>query len=318
MSRVLVVYHPAVEEHDTGRWHPERPDRARLVAEYLEESTLAPLLDWAQPEPCPVAWIERVHTRAYRCFIEESCLRGLSALDQGDTLVSERSYHAALLAAGGALQAVDGVLDEKRFAAFSLMRPPGHHARPGQAMGFCLFNNIAIAAAYAREHYGLERIAIVDWDVHHGNGTQEMFYEDPAVFFASIHQSPLYPNTGFPSESGRGAGDGATLNITVAPGATLQEYRLAMEGHLLPALRAFRPELLLISAGFDAHREDPLAQVNLEDHDFGVLSQYLVQLVREVEARGIVSILEGGYHPRALAHAVEAHLRPLVEAGEKA
>jgi len=268
---------------------------------------------WLEPQAAAVRWIERVHSAEYRQYVEEACLSGRRCVDFGETLVCEDSYEVALLSAGAALRAVDAVLVDGYTAAFSCARPPGHHARAESAMGFCLFNNVAIAACYAQEAHGVDRVCIVDWDVHHGNGTQEAFFNTPGVLFFSIHQSPLYPHTGEPYEQGSGAGAGLTLNVPMPPGSLGIDYREAFEDVLFPALESFRPGLILLSAGFDAHAADPLAQVELETADFAMLTRMLMDAARRYSNGRLVSVLEGGYHPQAMPDSVLAHLCALLE-----
>jgi acetoin utilization deacetylase AcuC-like enzyme len=234
----------------------------------------------------------------------------VKALDP-DTCISPDSYRVALLAVGGALLAVDQVVEGRPDNAFVALRPPGHHAERERAMGFCLFNNVAIAARYAQRRYGLKRVLIVDWDVHHGNGTQHTFEDDPSVLFFSTHQFPFYPGTGRTSERGTGAGLGYTLNVPLAAGCGDNEYRQVFEKILYPAAQAFEPQLVLVSAGFDAHRNDPLASMNVTEDGYA----HMTSIVRDIAERycegRLVSLLEGGYNLEALAHSVERHLHVL-------
>jgi acetoin utilization deacetylase AcuC-like enzyme len=235
-------------------------------------------------------------------------------LDEGDTHVSADSWRAALCASGGAIAAVERVMDGTWKNAFVAARPPGHHAERDEAMGFCLFNNIALAARHLRDVAGLERVAILDWDVHHGNGTQHLFQDDPTVFFASLHQWPLYPGTGAASERGIGAGIGATLNAPQPPGAGDREWLGALERDVLPAIEAFKPQFLLISAGFDAHARDPLAQTELSTSAYQRMTELVIDLAERTCAGRIVSLLEGGYDLVALAECAEAHVGALAGA----
>jgi len=230
-----------------------------------------------------------------------------------DTPLSAESYDVALLSAGGVLAAVDAVVDGDVQHAFSCGRPPGHHATPTQAMGFCLFNNIAVAARYAQREKGLPRILIVDWDVHHGNGTQDAFYDDGDVFFFSIHQSPLYPGSGTSAERGVGAGEGATLNAPVPAGSVDADYIAIFEETLIPVAREFSPDLVMISAGFDAHEDDPLAGVHITTDGFAQLTRLARDIAEEQCGGRIVSTLEGGYSLRGLSASVVAHLQALTE-----
>ncbi|MFI5404079.1 MAG: histone deacetylase, partial [Planctomycetota bacterium] len=258
----------------------------------------------------------RVHDADYVRGVEAAIARGARVLDEGDTRVSADSYRAALAAAGGAVRAVEGVIDGTWRNAFVAVRPPGHHAERGTAMGFCLFNSAAVAAAHARAALGLERVAILDWDVHHGNGTQHLFEEDGQVFFASLHQWPLYPGTGLARERGRGAGVGATLNCPQEPGSGDREWLGAFEGTVLPAVEAFRPELVIVSAGFDAHERDPLAQTRLSTAAFRTMTESVLEVARKCCRGRVVTLLEGGYDLEALADCVEAHVGALAAAPE--
>jgi acetoin utilization deacetylase AcuC-like enzyme len=261
-----------------------------------------------QPRRASQAELEAVHTREHIERIRAACERGGGALDGGDTFASPASYDVALLAAGAVVSAIDAVVSGKAASAFCAVRPPGHHAERDEPMGFCLFNNVAVGARYARQRHGIERVAILDWDVHHGNGTQHIFEEDPTVLYASLHQYPLYPGTGAASERGTGEGEGTTLNIPLPAGTDEKRYLEEFESSLLPALRAFAPGLLLISAGFDAHRDDPLANMLLTEESYAEFTRLVAPVAP------IVSVLEGGYNLQALASSVEHHLRALIDA----
>jgi acetoin utilization deacetylase AcuC-like enzyme len=308
---VLVFTHDSALQHDTGPGHPERPARYEAVKAALD-SIAAP---WLIHMDAPIATMDqilRVHTHAYTSATFDALPKdGLVRLDP-DTVVSPGSQDAVLRAAGAAVAAVDAVMEGGNRRAFSGMRPPGHHAESGRAMGFCLFDNVAIGAAHARAHHGVARIAIVDFDVHHGNGTQEIFWDDPQTFFASTHQSPLYPGTGSAEE--RGA-HGNVLNVPLSPGTGGAGFRRAFTERVLPALEAFRPELLFLSAGFDAHRDDPLANLELDEDDFAWVTAELVAVAERHSQGRVVSILEGGYDVQALERSVAAHLWAL--AGEE-
>jgi acetoin utilization deacetylase AcuC-like enzyme len=311
MSRTGFVFHPRCLAHDPGRGHPERSDRLRAIQARVSGSGLAAQLDPLEAREAREEELALVHASEHVARVRAACRGGGGALD-GDTSVSEESYEAARRAAGGVLEACERVLAGTWSNAFVAVRPPGHHAEHAQAMGFCLFNNVAVAAAALRAA-GLERVAILDWDVHHGNGTQHLFERDPSVFYASLHQWPLYPGTGAASERGLGPGEGATQNCPQPSGATEREWLGALEREILPELEAFAPEFVLISAGFDAHRLDPLASTNLTEHAYAEMSARMLELASR-HARGrLVSVLEGGYHLAALASSVEAHLAALVE-----
>lgn len=300
--------HSACLYHDTGLGHPESADRLRAVLRALEDEEFT-YLDRREAPPATVEQIARVHARTY----VEGILAAVPAdrivhLD-ADTTMSPGSGEAALRAAGALCAAVDAVVGGEVRNAFCAVRPPGHHAEAGQAMGFCLFNNVAIGALQARAVHGLERIAVVDFDVHHGNGTQSMFEGDPALFYASTHQWPLYPGTGASGERGV---VGNILNLPLPPMAGSVDFRAAVQCELLPALDAFAPELILVSAGFDAHADDPLAQLNLTDADYHWATAKLIELA-DRHARGrVVSTLEGGYNLKALAASARAHMRALM------
>lgn len=312
-SKTGFIYHDRYLEHDTGHAHPERPDRLRSITRHLQNVSLwnelqHPIIDAASEE-----WILEVHTPQHWKFVKESCARGVEILDQGDTHACPKSYDVALLAIGGSLAAVDAVMSGVLRNAFCAVRPPGHHAERDTVMGFCLFNNVAIASRYAQKKYGVERIAIIDWDVHHGNGTQEIFYEDPSVFYISIHQYPFYPGTGARMERGSGKGEGFTLNCPMRAGSGEKEYMDAFVKEIVPALEGYRPDMLIISAGFDAHKADPLANISLTEESFGKFSDMLLEIADKYCGGRIVSVLEGGYNLEALAKSVEVHLRRLMK-----
>ncbi len=309
---VAFAYHPDMLEHDTGPYHPERADRLRTILEHLNATGLwAKLLSLEVPLADP-EMLQLVHPPSYIEYIQRSSEAGPQYVDP-DTVVSPHSYTAARRAVGAVLQCCDRVLTAtERTAAFAAVRPPGHHAEPQRAMGFCLFNNIAIAARYVQQKHGLQKVAIIDWDVHHGNGTQAAFYSDPTVLYISLHQYPLYPGTGAEVEQGEGPGYGTTLNIPLPPGSGSTAYRQAFEQKVLPKLLDFQPELLLVSAGYDAHRQDPLASMLLEVSDFGWMTQQLAAFAHQHTRYGLVLSLEGGYHLEALARSVALTLEILL------
>jgi acetoin utilization deacetylase AcuC-like enzyme len=313
MSRVAFVYHDDYLRHDTGLGHPERPDRLTAVTSHLQTLSLWKEMDHISPHQASVEKIADVHPISYVEMIERRCKAGENVLDFGDTHACSESYDIALLAAGGVLQGVDAVLQGKSKTSFSAVRPPGHHAETATVMGFCLFNNVAIGARHAQKNYGVQRVAILDWDVHHGNGTQEIFYEDGSVFYISLHQYPFYPGTGSADETGRGKGEGLTLNCPMKAGSGDREYRDAFARKILPALDLFKPELMMISAGFDAHRDDPLANIELTEDSFGWMTDAVRGIAEQYSGGKVVSVLEGGYNLEALAKSVEMHLKRLVE-----
>jgi len=306
---VALITHPACLGHDAGPWHPECPDRLRAVLAALEDECFQPLLREEAPEAEEEALL-RAHPAAHvRSILSRRPPPGRLVQLDPDTAMCDGSAAAALRAAGGAVLAVDAVMEGWASAAFAAIRPPGHHAEPARAMGFCLFNNAALAAHHARARWGLRRVAVVDFDVHHGNGTQAMFADDPSLFYASSHQSPCYPGTGRPEERGCA---GNIVNVPLPPGSGGAEFRAAWEGGILPALNAFAPELLIVSAGFDAHKADPLAELRLETEDFAWVTRELVALARRHTGGRLVSLLEGGYDLDALAASVAAHVRELM------
>ncbi|HJS86872.1 MAG TPA: histone deacetylase family protein [Acetobacteraceae bacterium] len=303
---VALITHPACLDHDAGPWHPECPDRLRAVLAALGDASFKPLLRQEAPEADEAALL-RAHSAAHvRSILAIRPQPGRTVQLDPDTAMCAGSADAALRAAGGAMLAVDAVMEGWARAAFAAVRPPGHHAEPGQAMGFCLFNNAAIAAHHARARWGLRRIAVVDFDVHHGNGTQTMFGPDPALFYASSHQSPCYPGTGARAERGCA---GNIVNVPLRPGSGSASFRAAWEDEILPALDAFAPELLIVSAGFDAHKADPLAQLRLETEDFAWITRKLAACAQRHTGGRIVSLLEGGYDLDALAASTAVHVR---------
>lgn len=310
--RTGFVSHADQERHDTGPGHPERAARHRAVVTRITECGLAAQVDRVDATPVARDRLLLVHDPEHVVAVERAITAGARQIDDGDTRVSAGSWRAALLAAGGTIDSVDRVQSGVWHNAFVAARPPGHHAEPGRAMGFCAFNNVAVAAAHLRERHGLERVAIVDWDVHHGNGTQHAFEADPHVYFASLHEWPLYPGTGRAEERGRGDGAGMTRNCPLPPGAGDREWLAAFEDVVLRDLEAFDPEFLLVSAGYDAHRDDPLARTELSTSAYARMTQSLVQFARERCGGRIVLVLEGGYDVHALADCVEASVGELI------
>ena len=314
MGRVGLVFDSAYLDHEMGSGHPESPERLRAIRARLESTGTLDRLIPINPESASNEWIARVHTSSYIQTLESrSPTKGYARLD-ADTALSPGSLNAAYLAAGGAITAVDAVVNQRVDQAFCSVRPPGHHAEADHAMGFCFFNNVAIATKYVQDHYNLSRVLIVDWDVHHGNGTQHTFYEDPSVLFFSTHQYPHYPGTGRASESGSGKGMGTTINVPMSPGDGDDEYREVFQNVLIPAADAFKPEFVVISAGFDAHRDDPLASINLTEDGYASLTKMVVTIANRYASGHLISCLEGGYHLNALASSVESHLVTLLEA----
>jgi acetoin utilization deacetylase AcuC-like enzyme len=304
-----LITHPACLEHDTGPYHPETADRLRAVLAALEAPEFSDLLR----ESAPMATVEqlsRVHPREYvEAILSIQPELGEPIQLDGDTVMSNGSAEAAARAAGGACMAVDAVMEGWARAAFAAVRPPGHHAEPNRPMGFCLFNNVAVAALHARERWGVRRVAVVDFDVHHGNGTQAMFAADPELFYASSHQSPCYPGTGEAWE--RGVADNV-VNAPLKPRDGGAAFRAAWSHIILPALDAFGPGLVIVSAGFDAHVADPLAQLRLETADYGWITDQLIALAEKHCGGRLVSVMEGGYDLSALAASVALHVRRLM------
>ncbi|QDU67126.1 histone deacetylase [Engelhardtia mirabilis] len=311
MTDLLLFHSDAQAQHRATTEHPERPERAAAVVDALRASSLAARLVERTPAPAERPWIEAVHAVDYVAQVEAASRAGGRMLDP-DTFTTSASFRAALATSGAAVEGTRAVMSGEAKAAFVASRPPGHHAEHDRAMGFCLFDHVAVAARWAQQHAGVERVAIVDFDVHHGNGTQHLFERDPSVFYASLHQFPLYPGTGRAQERGVAEGEGATLNCPLPAGSDGTAWLAALEDHVLPALDRFRPQLLLISAGFDAHRDDPLAQTALVDDDFAALTAGLVELANGACGGRVVSVLEGGYDLTALAASATAHVAELL------
>jgi acetoin utilization deacetylase AcuC-like enzyme len=304
----LFVTHPACLNHLTPSGHPERPDRLRAIDRALEDERFQSLARVSAPK-AEIDDIALCHPREFIDEIAHATPReGLVRID-ADTAMSPGSFEAALRAIGGAVYAVDEVMSNKAANAFCAMRPPGHHAETVRPMGFCLFNSAAIAARHAQKKHGAERVAIVDFDVHHGNGTQEIFWSDPTVMYCSTHEMPLYPGTGARGERGE---HNTIVNAPLRAGDAGEEFRAAFETTILPRLREFRPDLLLISAGFDAHLRDPLANLNLLEADYGWVTRKLMEIADASAGGRVVSLLEGGYDLQGLAGSVAAHVTALM------
>ncbi len=314
------ITHPAYLEHDTGPGHPESSQRLRTLDQKIlqkdpsgKPTPLQNQLQIITPDLTENLdlWISKVHQPEYcRLVKEKTPAQGRVYFDP-DTPCSPGSYLAAELAVSGLITAIDAVMEKRLYNAFCAVRPPGHHAEPDRAMGFCLFNQVAIGARYLQKHHQLDKVFIIDWDVHHGNGTQHIFYEDPSVYYFSTHQFPFYPGTGSGDEQGTGRGKGFTHNIPLRAGAGDAAIIQIFENELADALAAFQPDFILISAGFDAHKSDPLASLNVTEQGFKQLTQIVLSLAKDHCGGRLISCLEGGYHLEALARSVEEHLTAL-------
>lgn len=307
----LLLTHAACLGHEPGPHHPERPDRLRAVLAALENDAFS-ALQWAEAPAATMEQLTRVHPEDYvQAILSVRPEPGELAMIDGDTAMSSGSAEAALRAAGAVVAGVDAVVGGDMSNAFAAVRPPGHHATPDIPGGFCLFNNVAIGARHAQVIYGLERVAILDFDVHHGQGTQAVVEPDPSLFYGSTHQYPLYPGTGHSRERGI---DGNVVNVPLRPNSGSDQFRLAWGEMILPQLDRFAPQLVIVSAGFDAHKVDPLAQLNLETEDFAWITRELLAIAGRHAQGRFVSALEGGYDLDALADATSAHVRELMRA----
>jgi acetoin utilization deacetylase AcuC-like enzyme len=303
---------PIFREHLAGRRHPECPERFDAVLDGLERAGLIERMLRVPARDATRDELALCHTPEYLDIARGDVLAGRPYLSTGDTDITPNSWGVAVRASGGVLNAVDAVLTGAARNAFCAVRPPGHHANASRGMGFCLLNNVAIAARYAQRRHGVARVAIVDWDVHHGNGTQDIFYRDGSIFFFSSHQWPLYPGTGRADETGDGAGVGTTMNFPFPAGSGRREILGAVEDSLVPALDRFRPDLVLISAGFDSREGDPLGRFTLTDEDFTDLTRTVMAIADRHAAGRVVSLLEGGYDLQGLAASVAAHVTALM------
>jgi len=314
MGKTGLVYDLRYLEHDMGMGHPESPNRLRSIMQRLEQSGTLQRLIRIEARRAEDEWITQIHQPGYvAALAKHAPTQGRISLDP-DTSMSPGSLTAAYLAAGGTLAAVDAIMSRQVEHVFCAVRPPGHHAEAGRAMGFCLFNNVAIAARYAQKRYALQRVLIVDWDVHHGNGTQHSFEDDPSILFFSTHQYPHYPGTGRGTERGTSAGEQFTINVPMEAGEGDEDYQAVFNKTLVPAADNFKPDFVMISAGFDAHRDDPLASMGLTEGGYADLTAIVAGIAKRYAHGRILSTLEGGYNLTALAASVDAHLTALLNA----
>jgi len=309
--RTGIVFDARCLLHKPPPEHPESPDRLRALQRRLEQEGLLARLAAIPAREAGDDDLHLCHTRAYLATVQKDIARRAPMLSTGDTQLSQHADLSARLAAGAAMAAVDAVMSGRVRNAFAAVRPPGHHATLSRGMGFCLYNNVAIAARHARRAWGVDRVLIVDWDVHHGNGTQDIFYDDPSVFFFSTHQAPWYPGTGWPDETGDGPARGTTLNCPFPAGAGRREILGAFRRKLAPAMEWFRPALVLVSAGFDSRQRDPLGLFRLRDEDFAEMTEIVLEIADRWAGGRVVSVLEGGYSLEGMPGAVAAHVRVL-------
>ncbi len=315
-SKTGFVYDDIYLEHKTTPGHPESPARLTAILDKLKADGVYAQLVPLAPQAAPLERIQAVHSPNYIERARVSCETGEEYLDSSDVPISRKSYQVAVVAAGGVLRAVDAVMRGELTNAFCAIRPPGHHAMENRAMGFCIFNNVAIGTKYAQQQYGLSKVLIVDWDVHHGNGTQAAFYEDPSVLYFSTHQYPFYPGSGAEAEKGRGKGLNHTINVPLPGGSGDKEYLEAFEKKLRPAALAFAPQFVFVSAGFDAHQNDTLGGMRVTTECYGKLTQIVKGIADPCCDGRIVSVLEGGYGLKGLAASVETHMRVLMNQEE--
>ena len=310
MNKTGYIFHPQYLKHDTQS-HPENSGRLRAIQDRIKSSEIYPHLHFPEPRFATGDELKKNHDLDHINHVRNSCQNGTQNLD-GDTVICSESWDAAILSAGGGLTAVDKIISGELDNAFAAVRPPGHHAEKDHAMGFCLFNNVAIAARYAINKHKLNRVCIFDWDVHHGNGTQHSFYSDPSVFYSSIHQYPFYPGTGDKIETGTGDGLGTTLNFPLDAFSEDSTYLDIIGNKLIPKIQNFKPDLIIISAGFDAHEDDPLGQMKVSSDCYRKMTSMILKLAEEVCDGRLLSMLEGGYNHKALADSVLNHVDALL------
>ncbi|EKD40515.1 MAG: hypothetical protein ACD_75C00026G0007 [uncultured bacterium] len=315
MKKTGFVYDEKYLLHDTGGYHPESPERLKAIYKRLTESGVLDKLTRIQAERANQRWIEAVHAIRYITKFDEACLYGLNEFEHPDNAICRETYDVAFYAVGGVLKAIDAVMKGEVDNAFCAVRPPGHHAERDKPMGFCYFNNVAIGARYLQKEHGITRVGIIDFDVHHGNGTQHIFDRDPTVLYYSIHEHPsfAYPGTGRDFELGIGEGEGYTVNSPVLPGRGDEEYRRLIMQDLVPAFKKFKPEFIMLSAGFDAHESDMMSGTNLTTDGYDFISEVIVNLVNRFADGRVVSVLEGGYNLDVLPLLVENHIKILAD-----
>lgn len=307
-----LVYDTRFLKHNPGAGHPETADRLTAIHAHLQKQPWFSDLRPVAPKPATEDWITTVHSLDYIARAQEYCEQGHRHLDTLDVGISPDSFEVAKLAVGAGLTLADEMMAGRIQNGFALIRPPGHHAEQDYAMGFCLFNNIAILAKYLQKQHGLEKVVILDWDVHHGNGTQHTFEEDTSVFYISLHQYPYYPGTGAATETGVGRGQGATLNCPMPAGSGDPDYEKTFREKILPKMKGFKPDAILISAGFDAHAADPLADIRLSTHFFGWMTERVMEMADQYAKGRIISLLEGGYNLQVLPECVAQHVERMM------
>ncbi|MFZ1985800.1 MAG: histone deacetylase [Desulfatitalea sp.] len=316
MKRTGFLYDPRYLLHDTGPYHPERSERLEAIHQGIKDAGLLPQLTQVPARLTDMKWVQTVHTMEYIRRFEEICLGGRSTLDCEDNQMCRDTYETAQLAVGGVLEAARMIMANEIDNAFCAVRPPGHHAERGEAMGFCYFNNVAIAARYLQMEWKVQRVGIVDFDVHHGNGTQHIFEQDPTVFYYSIHQHPsfAYPGTGREFEMGSGQGYGFTKNSPVLPGSSDDEYQRLLEKDLLPAFKSFVPEVIIVSTGFDAHKDDDMADMRVTTEGFAWIMRAIMKMAEAYSHGRVLSVLEGGYSLDRLPELGAGHVKILLDA----
>ena len=314
MNKTGFLYDERYQQHETGKYHPEVPNRLVRIYQGIEAAGLLPKLIPLTASPADLKWIELVHDRPYIERFEKACQAGENRFDSPDNQMCSKTYEIALLAVGGILDAADKVMDGTLDNAFCAVRPPGHHAETNKAMGFCYFNNVAVAARYLQNQYRISRVGIIDFDVHHGNGTQHIFEGDSTVYYYSIHEHPsfAYPGTGREFENGKDFGFGFTKNTPVLPGQGDKEYMDLVQKDLVPAFREFNPEVILVSAGFDAHKDDEMSDINLSTDGFSWIMKTIMEMARQSAKGRIISVLEGGYCLRRLPELAANHVEILL------